>query len=301
MNSRRYIVVTPCKNEEKDIPNLIESMTEQTIRPVLWIIVNDGSTDKTPEIIEESKKKYKWIKSITLEESIRDLGIHYSYVCKNGFDFAIEYCKEHEIRYNYVGYVDADIFLEEAYFEELIKEFEKDPELGIASGETWYIVGGRLIHPKQQGAIPSGSARLWRRECFEETGGYFLTYAADSVSNVKAKLRGWKIRRFKEYKYTETRMMASANGLWKGWNKLGESAYYLDVHPLFVIVKAIRYLFEKPYYIGLAYFMGYLNSYTNRKEQIADEEIKHYYRYTRPQERKKTYWNNIKKIFRLKP
>ena len=297
---RQYILVTPAKNEEKNLSGCISSVAKQTIKPVLWAIIDDGSTDNTPEIIKETKEKNDWIKNITLEESVRDLGIHYSYVCKKGFDFAIEYCKEHEIRYDYVGLVDADIFLEESYFEGLIKEFEKDHRLGTASGETRSIVKEKTIRPKQQENLPSGAARLWRKECFEEIGGYSLTCSADSVSNVKAKLKGWKTRRFKEYKFTQRRMTASANGLWKGWMELGKSAYYLNAPPIFAFVRAIRYLFERPYYIGLAYLFGYLNSYVFGKEQTDDDEIRQYYRHTRPRELKDFYLNKIKKFFRLK-
>lgn len=296
---RQYVLITAAKNEEKSLPSLISSIIKQTVKPVLWAIIDDGSTDKTHEIIEESKKKYKWIKSITLEKSVRDLGVHYSYICRKGSDFAIEYCKEHGIKYNYFGHIDADIFLEEVYFEGLIKEFEKDSRLGIASGETWIIVEDRVIHVKQREDLASGAARLWKKQCFEETGGYSLTYAVDAIANVKAKLRGWKVKRFKEYKFTQMRMTGSANGLWKGWKKLGEAAYYLDVHPLFVIMKTIRYLFERPYYISLAYLVGYLNSYVNRKEQTDDKEIRHYYRYMRPLELKRFYLNKFKKLVKL--
>jgi len=295
---RQYILITPAKNEGKNLPSCITSVANQTIKPVLWVIIDDGSTDNTPEIIKDAKKKYNWIQSITLEGGVRDLGIHYSYVCKKGFDFAIEYCKEHEIRYNYIGHIDADVLLEETYFEDLIKEFEKDNKLGIASGETWSIAGDCLIHAKQREDLSSGAARLWRKECFDDIGGYSLTYAVDAVTNVKAKLRGWKVKRFKEYKFTQMRITSSAEGLWKGWKKQGETAYYLDVPPLFVAVKAIRYLFKKPYYIGLAFLIGYMNSYISRKEKSSDEEIKHYYRYMRPQELKKFYWSKFKKLSR---
>ena len=297
---RNYILITPAKNEEKNLAKCISSVTNQTVKPVLWVIIDDGSTDNTPEIIKEAKEKNDWIQSITLEEGIRDLGVHYSHICKKGFEFAFEHCKEHDIKYNHIGLIDADVHLEEAYFEDLMKEFEKDSKLGIASGETMSIAGERVVHAKQREDLPTGAARLWREECFEETGGYFSTYAADSVSNIKAKLRGWKVRRFKEYKFTQARMTASATGLWRGWKKLGESAYYLDIHPLFVFVKAIRYLFKRPYYIGLAYLLGYLNSYISMKEKTDDEEIKHYYRYMRPQELKKIYWDRFKRLFRLK-
>lgn len=293
-----YFIVTPAKDEEKSLPSTIYSIERQTTKPVLWIIVDDGSTDFTPQIIESAKKKHDWIHSIHLKETARDLTIHYASVCDIGLDYGIKYCDENKIEYKYIALVDADMNLESTYFENLIKEFVNDSNLGIASGETWSIDGDRVIPAKQREDLPSGGHRLWRKKCFEETGGYSLTHAPDSVSNVKAKLKGWKTKRFKEYKAIQTRMTNSAEGLWKGWEIVGKSAYYFDTHPLYVIAKAIRYLLKKPHYIGLAYIMGYINSYINREEKTEDEEIMNYYRYTLPQEIKRMYWNKFKKPFR---
>jgi len=292
-----YFIVTPAKNEEENLPSTIRSIERQTIKPILWVIVDDGSTDSTPQIIESAKKKHEWIHSIHLNESARDLTIHCASVYKIGLDSGIKYCEGNKMEYEYIATVDADINLENTYFENLIKEFEKNPNLGIASGETWSIVGDRVMPAKQRENLPSGGHRLWRKKCFEETGGFLLTHSWDSVLNVKAALRGWKVKRFEEYKAIQRRMTSSAEGLWKGWRIRGESAYYLDFHPLYVVARAIRYLFEKPYYIGLAYLVGYVNSYINRKEKSDDEEIRNYYRYTRPQEIKKFYLNRFKKLF----
>ena len=295
-----YFIVTPAKDEEKSLPSTIRSIERQTVKPILWVIVDDGSTDRTPQIIESAKKKYNWIHSIHLNESARDFMIHYASVCNIGLDYGIKYCEKNRIEYEYIAIVDADMILENTYFENLIKEFEKDSRLGIASGGICSIVGDKLIHTKQREDLPSGAHRLWRKKCFEETGGYLLTYNVDNVSNVKAKLRGWQVKRFEGYKGIQTRMASSAEGLWKGWRIRGESAYYFNVHPLFVILRAIRYLFKKPYYIGLAYFIGYFSSYINRLEQTDDGEIKHYYRHTRPKETQKIYWAKFKELFKLK-
>ena len=144
--SRQYIVVTACKNEGDNLPNLIQSIASQTLKPVLWIIVDDGSTDNTPEILKEAEEKYSWIQSIRLEESKRDLGLHLAGMVRKGFDFAINYCKKKGIDYGYLANVDGDLTLETTFFEDIIKEFEKDPELGLASGGTKHIVGDRIIY-----------------------------------------------------------------------------------------------------------------------------------------------------------
>lgn len=286
--SRRYIVVTPCRNEEKNLLNLVQSIAEQTLRPALWVIVDDGSTDRTPEIIKEAVKKNEWIKSIRLDSSKRDLGLHLASIVRRGFDFAIEYCEKNGIDYNYVGNLDGDLTLEHTFFENILKGFEKDLELGVASGGTKHIIGDRIRYAKVEEDEPSGGHMLIRRECFEDCGGIPLSYAMDSVLKAKARLRGWKTRRFEESIATEIRDVHAAEGYWKGYMHKGKTSYYLNLNPLHVMVRATLYLFRRPYYTGIAYIMGYLSDYMQRKEKIADEEIKKY------------FWNKWKEVIKKK-
>ena len=291
-----YIIITPAKDEEKSLPGLIQSVVKQTIKPKLWVIIDDGSTDRTPEIIEDAKKKNYWVRTIHLEEGVRDLGIHCSQVCIGGFDFAVEYCKKQGIDYDYIGLIDADIILEETYFERLMKEFDKKPDLGIASGEVWNIIGGETIRSKQRDDLPCGGARLWRRRCFEETGGYTMTYAPDSVSNVKAKLKGWETRSFEEIEVTSIRALGSAEGHWKEFKGFGIYGHYVGFNFLYVIFKGIRYSFKNPYYIGLAFLYGYFSSLFLRRRRIDDKEIRYYYQHTRPREINQYYFNALKNL-----
>ncbi|RLJ00138.1 MAG: glycosyltransferase family 2 protein [Candidatus Aenigmatarchaeota archaeon] len=275
---RNYLVITPCKNEGQNLPNLVESVASQTIRPVLWVIVDDGSTDDTPEILKKAMEKYRWIKSIRLGENRkRDLGLHLASVIKKGFDFAIEYCLKNKINYNYLGNLDADLILEPTFYENLIKEFEKDPKLGIASGGTRHIIGNRIVYAKMNPDEPSGGHMLIRKECFEDCGGIPISYACDSVLKAKARLRGWKTRRFDNYLATEIRDVNSAEGYWRGFMHKGRVSYYLYLHPFHVLVRTLVYSCKRPHYTGLAYMLGYLSSFINKEEKINDEEIKQYF------------------------
>lgn len=276
--SKNYIVVTACKDEGNNLSNLIQSVVEQTVRPVLWVIIDDGSMDKTPEIIKEVVEKHNWIKSIRLNSSKRDLGLHLANILNKGFDFAFDYCKKNRIEYGYLGNVDGDLTLEHTFFENLIKEFEKDPKLGIASGGTKHIIGNRRVPANLQEDEPSGGHMLIRRECFEDCGGIPFSYATDSVLKAKAKIRGWSTKRFEENIAMEIRDVRSAEGYWKGFKHSGEESYYLNLHPIHVIVKSLRYSFRRPWYMGIAYLIGYLSSYIRRGKQINDEEVKRYFR-----------------------
>lgn len=275
--SRRYIVITPCKNEGENLPDLIDSMIAQTVRPVAWVIVDDGSTDDTPQITQEAAKKYGWIHVLRLDEGSRDIGLHLASVMKNGFDYAISYCKENGLEYDYLGNLDGDLMLPSTFFENLMKEFEADPELGVASGGTKHVIGARVRYAKVSVNEPSGGHMLIRRECFEECGGILYSYSMDSVLKVKARLRGWKTRRFEENVATEMRDVNVAEGYWKGFIYKGKSSYYLNINPLHVMARFIMYSFRRPYYTGVAYLAGYLDSIIRRRGRINDSEIRKYF------------------------
>ena len=279
-----YILVTPVKNEEDSLPDVVLSIINQTIKPLLWIIVDDGSTDNTPKIIKDFEIKYNWIKTIRLPPRDRDITYHYSYVCKEGFNTVIKCCETGNINYSYVALLDADTILESQYFEKLIDEFEKDANLGIASGGIYYNINGELQWLKSSENLPAGTGRMWTKQCFSETNEYLVEPSPDSISNVKAILRGWKIRKFKNIIAIQTRMTSSAEGLWKGYKANGFMAYYLNKHPLLILVNTIYYSAKKPYYIGSAFLWGYLVSLLKRECKIDDDEIKDYYWNTRLRE-----------------
>jgi len=295
---RKYIAITPCRNE------------------------NDGSTDETEKIIFDAEEKFDWIKGVNLEKHTEYMGTHISYVCNKGFEIATEYCNENDIFYGYVALVDADNILEDKYFEKLIVEFEKDFKLGLASGNSahadignimddlsaknpsvtvmhrdfWSMWGGdKMVIQYGRSDLPMGSARIWRKKCFEETGGYLAVPLPDSVSNSMAKIKGWKTRRFKEIKVVEREGLVK-QGLWGGYKERGESYFFLG-YPLYLtILKALKYTLKKPYYVGVAYFYGYIRFLILRKKRINDEEVMYYYKHTRTTELKTFYANKLKKL-----
>jgi glycosyltransferase involved in cell wall biosynthesis len=189
--------------------------------------VDDGSTDDTPKIISDLKEKYSWIISLRLPPHPRDITFHYAYVCRQGFKFAIEYAKENHIPYEYVGLLDADTMLEPRYFEKLIEEFEKDKNLGIASGAVYVQKNNRWVKELNLIGHPRGTGRLWGKRCFFDTGGYRLLPSPDSVSNRLAIKMGYTIREFEHIKAYQLRETSSAEGKIKGYIKNGEMARYL--------------------------------------------------------------------------
>ncbi|KCZ72287.1 glycosyl transferase [Candidatus Methanoperedens nitroreducens] len=306
-----YILITPCRNEENNLPNLERSITAQTIKPCLWVIVDDRSSDNTPSIIKNLQKQHEWIKGLYLTEAGEYMGSHYSRVCIQGFDFAMKQCSENKLSYEYIALVDADNILEESYFETLMHEFERKKDLGIASGINAFISREKLNDftsvldvfnifdtlkiQQSREDVPMGSARMWRKECFMETGGYMQVYTPDSVSNAKAKMRGWKIKRVKDARVVE-RGEFIAQGLWKRSKEMGRSYYYLWHPLLYVVMKSIKYSFNGPYYTGIGYLFGYVRSAIRHETRVEDEDVKRYYTHVRPKE---LYTHYIAKFKRM--
>ncbi|MDK2782822.1 MAG: hypothetical protein PWQ32_411 [Thermococcaceae archaeon] len=284
-----YILVSAVKNEAEHLAEVIESVCRQTIKPKLWVIVDDGSTDETPKIIDKYKKEYDWIKSISLPIGHQyDIFYRYAYVCKLGFEYAINYCRKYGISYDFIGLLDGDTVIEEKYFEKLIDEFKKDPALGIASGGIYYESPKGLILEKTYHYFARGTGRLWRKECFFDTGGYLLEPSPDTISNILAISKGYKSKRFDHIIAIQKRKTGSRSiASWKNYLKKGELEYYFDKHPILVLLNAIYLTRQYPFYGGIPYLIGYISSILKRAEKIRNPIVRHYFRHKR-----------IKEIFR---
>lgn len=281
-----YILITPAKDEEASLPALIESIANQTLRPLAWFIVDDGSRDRTPQIIDEASSEHPWIHSVKLDTTQDyDMGKHYASVCIKGFDQALSYCEQNDLEFGYIALSDADMIYPEDYFAECVRFLHNNSQYGI--------VGGSILIEDTQGDIheenklrlgdgaPRGTGRVWRREAFADTEGYMLTKSPDSVSNVMALLRGWKIKRLSNVQGYQTRDTGGKTGLWNGYFNRGERTHYLNQNPLIVFNSIIVMLFisrQKNAIIkSLAFLCGYCKSLLKREEQIENDEVKRYW------------------------
>lgn len=278
MLKKGYVVTTPCKNEENNILQLANSIIKQTIQPKMWIIVDDGSTDSTPELLKTLTSSHNWIHVHTLESKSRDLGFHYAEVISIGLNLSLEICEKNDICCDYLGLIDADMILSPDFFEKIMYQFEKNPRLGIASGNVVYINNDKKILEEGRDNLPIGGLRVWSKKCFLDTGGSPISYSPDSVSNVIAILHGWDTAKFKDVHGIQTRKTSSAEGLWKGYIFKGKSDYFRDYHPMYVIFKFFKYMTKAPFYLGVPYLYGYVLGIFKIRTKIEDLSVREYYR-----------------------
>jgi glycosyltransferase involved in cell wall biosynthesis len=272
-----YVLITPARNEEKFIEKLIQSVTNQTVLPAKWVIVNDGSTDGTASIVSNYLPKYHWIELLNLP-SHRDR----SFAAKvSAVNAGLE--RVRGVDYEIVGNLDSDVSFDLDYLEFLMKKFQEDPELGVA-GTIFQEDGGYSSGKDSfegQNHVPGG-CQLFRRRCFENIGGYIPNKAGgiDWIAVTTARMKGWKTRSFREKSFFHYRSLGTAErSLLASAFSYGEKDYYLGGHPLWEIFRVAYKMTKKPYLLGgIALFSGYVCAFLRRAERPVSDELMRFHR-----------------------
>lgn len=266
-----YVLITPARNEQAFLGLTIQSVCAQTVRPLRWVIVSDGSTDRTDEIVEQSAARYDWIHLLKLPpRATRDFGGK-----ARCFNKGYESVKN--LSFTTVGSLDADITFEGDYFEFLLGKMEVDPKLGL-TGTPFSEDGMTYDYRFSSTDHVSGACQLFRRDCFEEIGGYvpLPSGGIDTLAVLMARMKGWRTRTFTEKHCVHHRPMGSANckSPIGAAFKLGRSAYRLGSHPLWQLCRSFYQMTKKPYVIqGVADLSGYVCGLLNRDSMLVSEEV----------------------------
>lgn len=276
MSDRNYVLITPARNEEVTIETTIQSVTRQTVPPKRWIIVSDGSTDRTDEIIEFYAKAHGFI-----HYQRRDNGGQRDFSSKV-HTFNMGYRALDGVEYSYIGNLDADISLDPFYYERVLARFESNQRLGIAGGLRYDLYRGRFEKVICARDSVGGPIQLFRRKCFEDVGGFIPleTGGEDAVAEIMARMCGWEVQTFPELKVYHHRSTgtASANILLARFRD-GMRNYAIGYHPLFEMAKCIRRLAAPPYLIGaLLMLAGYCRAFYRRDERPLPKAFLLYFR-----------------------
>ena len=247
--STSYVVVTPAHNEAQFIGKTLQSMVQQSVRPLRWVIVDDASTDHTTAIVTGYAARHDFIRLVRMErEAQRDFA-------KKVGAFNRGLAELHDLEYDFIGNVDADMSFGHHYFARILASFNDAPRLGIAGG----IVYTRFTHAfKTYDYTPDsvgGKVQLFRRECFEEIGGYLplALGGEDATAEIMARQHGWQVRKSPEVPAYEHRPTGFAYGNPLAV-KLGEGRRFhsLGYDPLFFAARCLARLTEYPCVVGSA-------------------------------------------------
>jgi len=263
--------MTAAHNEDAFIKETIMSVLGQTVLPMRWVIVSDGSTDNTDQIVESYAKQYKFICFLKLT---RPAGR--SFASKV---VALQKGKKllEEVPFEFIGNIDADIMVEPRYFEALINRFERNPQLGLTAGFIYEEQGGqfRCRASNRADSVPH-AAQLVRRECYEAIGGYsvFKYGGEDWCAQQCAKMRGWQAKAIPALKVFHARHTGTASNWLRDQFRLGRLDYSFGSNPVFEFLKCALRVSEKPWLLGaVTRFVGFVWSFTGRESRPVSQEF----------------------------
>jgi poly-beta-1,6-N-acetyl-D-glucosamine synthase len=276
---RRIVLIAPCRDEARYMRRTLDALERQTQPLTLIVAVDDGSTDETPGILEEYRKRLPALRVVRRENrGVRAVGpgvieAFYAGLATVSLD-----------EFDYLCKIDLDLDLPDRYFESLIERMEGDPRLGTCSGKPYYPHPrtGRLISEGCGDETSVGMTKLYRVECFRQIGGFVRQVMWDGIDNHRCRMLGWKASSWDdpELRFTHLRPMGSSHkGILTGRMRHGFGQYFMGTDPVYMLASALRRMAKPPYVIGgAATFLGYLKAALDRTNRYADGNFRDFLR-----------------------
>jgi poly-beta-1,6-N-acetyl-D-glucosamine synthase len=276
-SSRRYALITPCRDEAQYARRTLDSVTRQTIPPAIWVIVDDGSTDETPKILAEYAERFPYIKIVTrADRGERKLGGG----VMDAFYAGYETIDPSE--YEYVCKLDLDLDLPHRYFETLMERMEANPRIGTCSGKPYYVKDGKLISEMCGDEHSVGMIKFYRTDCFQQIGGFVRELMWDGIDGHRCRMKGWLALSWddREINFEHLRPMGSSDrNWWTGRVRHGVGQHFMGTGLAYMLVSSLFRATRPPVVAGgVAMFWGYLKSAFQRRPRYSDAEFRRFLR-----------------------
>jgi len=274
MMNRPYVIISPCRNEAAFMRNTLDSVVEQSVLPALWVIVDDGSTDDTAKILLEYQQQYSFIKVVTRENrGHRSVGpgvIEAFYEGLETVDLK---------QFDFICKLDLDLIMPPRYFETLVARMIDNPRLGNCSGKPYYIdkVTGDFVSEGCGDENAIGASKFYRRECFEEIGGFVRQVMWDGIDGHRCRQLGWIAMSWDEpdIRFTHLRPMGSSQqNIITGRVRHGFGQYFMGTGLVYMLASGLYRMTRPPLVIGgLAMMWGYIKSFLTGVKRFEDKEL----------------------------
>lgn len=275
-----YILITPARNEEAFIERTLKSVVSQTIRPIRWIIVSDGSTDGTDDIVKRHTAEHPWIELLRLPERAGRQFAAKVHAFNAGFE------RVKDLTFDIIGNLDADITFEPDYLEYLLTQFSTNPRLGVAG--TPFIEDAdnpnahTYAHRFAQLEHVSGACQMFRQKCFEDVGGYIPVKggAIDWIAVTTARMKGWETRTFTDKVSLHHRKLGTGthSKAMVYWH-YGRKAYYVGGHPVWLLMRSVFQMRHRPWIVcGVLFLGGAFWAWITRTPRVVSPELMAFHR-----------------------
>jgi poly-beta-1,6-N-acetyl-D-glucosamine synthase len=275
VRNRRYLLVSPSRDEARFLRRTLDSVAAQTILPAMWVVVDDGSSDETPTILGEYARRLPWLRVVRRShQGGRRVGpgvIEAFYDGLEGVDLN---------DFDYVCKLDADLELPPRYFELLMHRMERNPRLGTCSGKPWFNHpdSGKLVPENMGNENSVGASKFYRIRCFQDIGGFVRQVMWDGIDCHRARMLGWitEASEDEELRFLHLRPMGSSHqGIWAGRVRAGFGQYFMGTSPLYYLASAASRLLSYPPVIGsFGMLWGYFSSALKRLPRYEDPEFR---------------------------
>jgi poly-beta-1,6-N-acetyl-D-glucosamine synthase len=273
----RYVLISPCRNEAAFMRQTLESVVGQSLRPIKWVIVDDGSTDDTPAILAEYASRYEWISIVKrADRGTRAVGpgvvdafySGYQTIDRGDYDFV---CK-----------LDLDLHLPPRYFEILIQRMNSDSRIATCSGKSYINENGRLVPERHGDDTSLGMTKFYRSNRFHEIGGFVREVMWDGIDCHLCRMRGWIACSWDEpdLRFVHLRPMGSSQqSIYAGRMRHGYGQYFMGTGFLYLAASALSRVNQRPYVLGsLAIMWGWIKSSALKRPRYENLEFRRFLR-----------------------
>ncbi|QDV39629.1 Poly-beta-1,6-N-acetyl-D-glucosamine synthase (plasmid) [Tautonia plasticadhaerens] len=277
MSRPRLCLITPCRDEASYARRTLDSVLNQTQPPDLWVIVDDGSTDETPEILDSYARVHPCIRVVRrADRGARKVGPGVIDAFYAGYE-AID-----PSEFDYVCKLDLDLDLPPRYFEILIDRMEADPRIGTCSGKPYFRQGDRLVSEKCGDENSVGMTKLYRRSCFEQVGGFVREVMWDGIDGHRCRMLGWVAASWDDpdLRFEHLRPMGTSHkGWWTGRSRHGFGQYFMGTAPSYMVASALFRMTRPPLVVGgLAMLSGYFGAMLRGLPRYDDPDFRRFLR-----------------------
>ncbi len=272
-----YVLISPCRNEAAYMRQTLDSVLAQSIRPEKWVIVDDGSTDETPQILVTYARQHDWIEIVTrIDRGRRAVGPGVIEAFYAGYETI------NPDDYDYLCKLDLDLRLPPRYFERLIERMTENPLIATCSGKAYIEDNGHLVYERHGDDTSLGMTKFYRVACFKASGGFVREVMWDGIDCHRCRMMGWIACSWDDpdLRFVHLRPMGSSQqSIYTGRMRHGYGQYFMGTGFWFMVASAIYRIGDKPYVLGsLAMLWGWISSALGRKPRYEDEKFRRFLR-----------------------
>jgi glycosyltransferase involved in cell wall biosynthesis len=275
--SNRYLLISPCRNEADYMRQTLDTVVGQSVRPAKWVIVDDGSTDRTPQILVEYASRHDWIQIVTRRDrGRRSVGPGVIEAFYSGYEAV------NPDEYDYLCKLDLDLRLPPRYFEILMQRMQANPLIATCSGKAYIEKGGGLENERHGDETSLGMTKFYRVDRFKAIGGFVREVMWDGIDCHRCRMNGWIACSWDEpdLRFVHLRPMGSSQqGIYTGRMRHGFGQYFMGTSFLYMAAAALGRINEKPYFTGsMAMLWGWLKGALEGKPRYDDPEFRRFLR-----------------------